>query len=77
LKARLVSALETKNVMNRFQTLLSISTCAATPGGVLRLREVAGRPGALGVVQVRGERGRAVQVDSIKIRVESAFGFSA
>ena len=31
LKARLVSTLETCNVMNRFQTLLSITTCAATP----------------------------------------------
>ena len=30
LKARLVSALETENVTNCFQTLLSVSTCAAT-----------------------------------------------
>ena len=62
--------------MNRLQTLLSNSTCAAThrllqPSDChLAVRPLAG--GAAGQTH-----GRAVQVDSIKTRVESAYGFSA
>jgi len=48
------------NMMNSFQTLLSISTCATAP------REMDG-----------AMQGRAVQVDSFKTRVESAYGFNA
>jgi hypothetical protein len=48
-------------MMFRFQTLLSISTCAATPGAAAQLEA----------------RGGAMQVDSINSRVESAYGISA
>ena len=43
LKAPMVSALESYNMMSRFQTLLSISTCAATARrGVPRAHSLAG-----------------------------------
>jgi hypothetical protein len=54
--------------MNRFQTLLSISTCAATAREEKRF---AGKDAA----SRRADYGGAVQVDSIKIRVESAAWF--
>jgi hypothetical protein len=75
--------------MNRFQTLLSNSTCAATarydvrglaPYCLHRMRaemsaEIAA--GAARIAHANKNTGGAVQVDSIKTRVESAHGFSA
>jgi len=52
-------------MMKLFQTLLSNSTCAATQRRRLDERGV------------RHQQGGAVQVDSIKTRVESAAGFCA
>ena len=59
--------------MNRFQTVLSVSTCAAKHRRARQRRVVPLQQQPRGGLQrVRRRHGRAVQVDSIKTRVESA-----
>ena len=69
-KAPMVSALETVFMINCFQLLLSIWSCAATP------RVAAAAPRSTEWPLTPTAPGMAVQVASIKTRVDSAYGFS-